>query len=167
MVGIERQRALDLPLGPVGIQAAGHPNIFPTAWITTTWQLSLHIPRSATTTEIWWFSFYDRDATPEVRQMQVMFANHVFGPAGLLEQEDGENWAQATMQTFGEASRRVPQNLTMGLGRGKVIKEGGLARIETQTNEHGQLWTYHAWSQWMKGLAWDDLKTATEPGDVL
>jgi len=43
----------------------------------------------------------------------------------------------------------------------------GLARIETTTNEHGQLWTYHSWAQWMKGLDWDALKASTTPGDVL
>jgi 3-phenylpropionate/trans-cinnamate dioxygenase alpha subunit len=71
------------------------------------------------------------------------------------------------MQTVGIASRRVPHVLKMGAGRGKVIKEHGLARIETTTNEHGQLWTYHAWAQWMKGLDWDSLRTSTTPPDIL
>ena len=154
-------------LGPVGVQVAGHPNIFPTLWVTTTNQVSLRIPRDPQHTEIWWFTFAPVDAPPEVRQLLIGFANHVFGPAGLLEQDDGENWAQATMQTVGIASRRVPHVLKMGAGRGKVIKEHGLARIETTTNEHGQLWTYHAWAQWMKGLDWDSLRTSTTPPDIL
>lgn len=53
----------------------------------------------------------------------------LFGPAGLLEQDDGENWSQATLQTYGVASRQVKQVVNIGLGRGKVIKEHGLARI--------------------------------------
>jgi phenylpropionate dioxygenase-like ring-hydroxylating dioxygenase large terminal subunit len=158
--------ALDA-LGPVGVEVAGHPSIFPTTWITTTHQLSLRIPRGPRQTEIWWYTFVPRDVPPEVRQLIIAFATHVFGPAGLLEQDDGENWAQASEQTLGIASRRMPHVLKMGIGRGKVIKENGLARIETTTNEHGQLWTYHAWSQWMKGLDWDALKTSTTPGDVL
>ena len=154
-------------LGPVGVEVAGHPNIFPTLWITTTNQVSLRIPRGPQQTEIWWFTFVPRSAPPELRQLLVTLATHVFGPAGLLEQDDGENWAQATMQTVGTASRRVPHLLKMGVGRGKVIKEDGLARIETTTNEHGQLWTYHSWAQWMKGLDWPALKAETTPGDVL
>ena len=35
------------------------------------------------------------------------------------------------------------------------------------TRLYGQLWTYHAWAQWMKGLDWDALKASTTPGDVL
>jgi hypothetical protein len=96
-----------------------------------------------------------------------MLCNHVFGPSGLLEQEDGENWGQSTLQTRGSRSKRIPQMLKMDLGRGEVIKDHGLARIEGTTNEHAQLWTYYSWAQWMKGLDWDALKKATTPPDVM
>lgn len=162
----ERPAARDA-LGPVGIRVAGHPNVFPTTWIAFNAQVSLRIPRTPDSTEIWWFTFVDRGLPPAVRRQQVTMANRVFGPAGLLEQDDGENWAQATMQTLGKASQRIPQRLIMGLGRGEVIKEHGLAYIETTTNEHAQLWTYHSWAQWMKGLSWDKLCTATQPPDII
>lgn len=155
-------------LGPVGINVAGHPNIFPTAWITSALpQISLRIPRDPSHTEIWWFTFVDRNLPREMRNFMVTTANRIFGPAGLLEQEDGENWAQATTQTRGIASRRIKHLLNMGLGRGKLIHEGGLARIEGLTSEHAQLWTYYAWAQWMKGLNWDGLRQATTPGDCI
>jgi phenylpropionate dioxygenase-like ring-hydroxylating dioxygenase large terminal subunit len=154
-------------LGPIGIDVDGHPSIFPTVWITTSAQLSLRIPRGPRQTEVWWFTFVDRNATPEERRRQLRRGHLLFGPAGLLEQDDGENWAQSTMQTSGLASGRIPQLLTMGLGQGKVVKEHGLARIEGTTSEHGQLWTYHAWAQWMRGLSWNELRAATEPGDIL
>ena len=155
-------------LGPVGIRVAGHPNIFPTAWATVTNpQISLRIPRDPGHTEIWWFTFVDRNMPREMRDFMVSMANRVFGPAGVLEQDDGENWAQATAQTRGIASRKMKHQLTMGLGRGKIIKEGGLARIDGLTSEHAQLWTYHSWAQWMKGLGWDELKKATTPGDCI
>ena len=45
-------------LGPVGAEVAGHPNIFPTSWVTSvTGQLSLRIPRDPGQTEIWWFTW--------------------------------------------------------------------------------------------------------------
>jgi nitrite reductase/ring-hydroxylating ferredoxin subunit len=155
-------------LGPVGVEVAGHPNIFPTTWVTSvTGQLSLRIPRSPAQTEIWWFTLVDRNLPRETRDFIVTTACRVFGPAGVLEQDDGENWSQATAQTRGVASRRMKHQLTMGLGRGKIIKEGGLARVEGLTSEHGQLWTYHSWAQWMKGLGWDDLLKATTPGDYI
>lgn len=154
-------------LGPVGVTVAGHPSIFPSTWVTTTSQLSLRIPRTPTSTEIWWFSFTDRNMPRELRDFLVTIQTRIFGPAGLLEQDDGENWSQSTMQTHGVASRRVRQLINMGLGRGKVLREQGLARIEGLTSEYGQLWTYHSWAQWMKGLGWDELRDATMPPDVL
>ncbi len=154
-------------LGPVGARSFGHPNIFPNSWITQGLQLSLRIPLSPSSTEIWWFSFVEKSAPPDMRKLQATMASRFFGPAGLLEQEDGENWAQSTMTTHGAASRRVPHLLRMDHGMGKVIREHGLARIEGQTSEHGQMWTYHCWAQWMKGLGWDALRGATEPPDVL
>ncbi|MBV8138183.1 MAG: Rieske 2Fe-2S domain-containing protein [Deltaproteobacteria bacterium] len=155
-------------LGPVGIRVAGHPNIFPNTWVTTGMpQISLRIPRDPGHTEIWWFTFMDRNTPRETRDFMISFANRIFGPAGLLEQDDGENWAQATAQTRGVASRRMKHLLNMGLGRGRIIKEGGLARVETLTSEYAQLWTYNSWAQWMKGLDWNELKNATTPGHCI
>jgi 3-phenylpropionate/trans-cinnamate dioxygenase alpha subunit len=164
----ERPHILEA-LGPVGAIVAGHPNIFPNSWVATgTTQISLRIPRSPGQTEIWWYSFTDRDNPPERRAVDVMVANHIFGPAGLLEQEDGENWSQSTMQTRGMASRRIPQLLRMDLGRGKILRdEQGRARIEGTTNEHAQLWTYAAWAEWMKGSDWETLRANTTPGDFI
>jgi nitrite reductase/ring-hydroxylating ferredoxin subunit len=154
-------------LGPLGVKVGGHPNVFPNLWVTTTSQVSLRIPRGPNQTEIWWFSFVDRTLPEPMQKRQITVQNHVFGAAGLLEQDDGENWGQATMQTHGIASRRRKHLVNMGLGRGKVIREHGIARIETTTNEHAQLWTYYSWAQWMKGLDWDALRIATTPPDVL
>lgn len=155
-------------LGPVGVTVAGHPSIFPNTWVTSApVQLAVRIPRDPTHTEIWWFSFTDRTLPPEMQAFVANIASRVFGPAGVLEQDDGENWAQATTQTHGIASRRVKHHLAMGLGHGQVIHEGGLARIEGLTSEHGQLWTYRAWAKWLEGSDWDDLAAATTPGDLL
>ena len=164
----------DLPkaqedLGPVGVDVAGHPNVFPSAWVSPgSSQMSLRIPRSPTETEVWWFSFVDKNASDEMRMATVNVANHVFGPAGVLEQEDGENWAQSTLQTHGYASRKVPQLLKMDLGRGEVVKDDqGPPRIYGTTSEHAQLWTYAAWDVWMSGCDWDELRERTTPPDVL
>ena len=154
-------------LGPVGVRVAGHPSIFPTTWLTTGAQISLRIPRGPNKTEIWWFTLVDKNVSPEVRRTVVSRANRIFGPSGVLEQDDGENWSQSTLQTHGLASKKLPNLLNMGLGRGQIIKEHGLARIDTTTNEHAQLWTYHSWAQWLKGTSWDELRHATTPGDCL
>ena len=148
-------------LGPVGIEVIGHPNIFPNLWIATSGtQLSLRLPKGPTTTEIWWFTLIEV-ALPEVAQKdQIRTANHTFGPAGLLEQDDGENWDQSTRQTQGVVARRYPLNYAMGLGHGvpQVHPEGGPPFIDSVCSEYSQFWTYRAWAEWMDAESWASLK---------
>ncbi|NMH97361.1 aromatic ring-hydroxylating oxygenase subunit alpha [Pseudonocardia acidicola] len=158
-------------LGPMGRRSIGHTNIFPTLWITPAFnQISLRVPRGPQETEIWWFTFVPREATPDERAMILQRAILTFGPGGALEQEDGENWAQSTLQTRGSASSTIPQLLQMNLGRGKVIHgddDRDPPYIECSINEHGQLWTFASWAEWLSGGDWDELRERTTPPDVI
>lgn len=157
--------------GKAGRGSYGHTNIFPTCsivpWIL---QLGLRVPRGPHETEIWWYSFVKKDASPELRAAQVQRAIYTFGPGGLAEQDDGENWVQSTKQTVGEASGKIPHLLVMDLGQGKVVQDEDSLDppyILASINEHGQLWLYHAWQQWMSGADWSELRRLTTPPDVI
>jgi len=146
-------------LGSVGMEVMGHPNIFPNLWVASSGtQLSLRLPKGPALTEIWWFTLVEAGIPEETRHKQIQNANHVFGPAGLLEQDDGENWDQSTRQTKGVVSRRYPLNFAMGKGRGEVKSDGGVAHVDTVINEHAQFWTYRAWADWMDAESWASLK---------
>lgn len=106
----------------------------------------------------------DSDLSDDQRRKQVNTYNHHFGPAGMFEQEDGENWDQSTRGSLGLVSRRYPLNYSMNLGRGEVIEdELGPPRIETHANEHAQLWFYRSWAEWMASGTWRDLKANHSP----
>lgn len=99
----------------------------------------------------------------------VQMATHLFGPAGLLEQDDGENWSQSTRACTGFAGRELGEFLAMGLGQDRVTTgEGGQRYVETCINEHGQRWFYRAWREWMTGQDWNELQknTAAAVGTV-
>ncbi len=138
-----------------------HPQIFPNFWVTGPGlaQVSMRLPKGPTKTEIWWFTFLDR-TTPQKHGAQLHQAMHSFGPAGMAEQDDGENWGQSTLGAFGTVSRRHPLNYSMGLGRGEIIDdELSPPRIESPSvTEHPQLWHYRAWSEWMAAESWSELK---------
>jgi phenylpropionate dioxygenase-like ring-hydroxylating dioxygenase large terminal subunit len=138
-----------------------HPNIFPNFWITGPGfgQVSMRMPKGPMQTEIWWFTFLDKNAA-EKKQANLQQAIHTFGPAGMLEQEDGENWDQSTRGTVGTVARRFPLNYQMNLGRGEIIEdELSPPRIElNSTSEHPQLWHYRNWAQWMAADSWAELK---------
>ncbi len=145
-------------LGPVGNRSYGHPNIFPNLWIALTNQICLRIPRGPYETELWWFTFMHEEASEETRRMTLFQANHIFGPAGLLEQDDGENWSHSTRGAMGAVTRKRPLNFAMGQGHDQVLDdESGQSRIETVVNEHGQRWTYQSWQEWMLADSWQDL----------
>jgi 3-phenylpropionate/trans-cinnamate dioxygenase alpha subunit len=145
-------------LGPVGSRSLGHPNIFPNLWVTLTRQLCLRIPRGPLETELWWFTLLPKHLSEEQRRFAMHMANHTFGPAGLLEQDDGENWSHSTRGAMGLVSRRRPVNLSMGLGQDEVaVDPSGQSRIETVVNEHGQRWTYRSWQEWMNAASWQEL----------
>ncbi|WP_374348649.1 aromatic ring-hydroxylating dioxygenase subunit alpha [Phenylobacterium sp.] len=155
-----RPKAANDIMGPVGVRSQGHPNIFPNLWITLGgMQLCLRLPRGPEATELWWFTVVPKNAPPEVRHMAVRQAVHLFGPAGLLEQDDGENWSQSTRASHGIASRKLGHTLQMGLGQDEAnIGAGGQQYIETQVNEHGQRWLYRSWVEWLTARNWAELK---------
>ena len=161
---------LEKIMGRAGVRALGHPNIFPNLWITFGGsQMCLRLPRGPQQTELWWFTFVDKNASEESRRSTIQMASHVFGPAGLLEQDDGENWQQCTRGSVGTLNRRYPLHFAMGLGHDEVVLDGGQACIETRVNEHGQRWTYRAWADWMTAKDWPELKahhTAPPTGAV-
>lgn len=147
-------------LGPVGVRCMGHPNIFPNLWISTNGtQLSLRLPRGPFETEIWWFTVVPKAMPEEIKKKQIAFNSHLFGPAGMLEQDDGENWSQSTRTSRGVKSRSYDHNITMGLGHDEVLTDAaGAARVETTISEHAQRWLYTNWMNWMTADDWAELK---------
>jgi phenylpropionate dioxygenase-like ring-hydroxylating dioxygenase large terminal subunit len=152
-------------MGLEGVRSYGHPNIFPNLWITLSGlQMCLRVPRGPSATELWWFTLVPKDAHPQLKRRMVQQASHIFGPAGLLEQDDGDNWSQATRSARGVASRRVGQYIGMGLGHGETADAGGGARyVEGMVSEHGQRWLYRAWTEWMAARDWTELKANQSP----
>lgn len=156
----ERPGALD-ELPSFIADTRGHPNVFPNLWIALSGtQICLRLPRGPGCTEMWWFTLLDNNLTDEQRAARLARTNHTFGPGGFLEQDDGENWVQSTLATHGTFARRHPFNFTMNLGRGEIKQDNSGAHYidGVPVNEHGQLWTYGAWAEWMSAEDWNALK---------
>ncbi len=152
-------------LGEVGRDTRGHPNIFPNLWVASAGtQLSLRLPKGPGKTEVWWFTMVDRNKSQAEQEARSRRGGLVFGPAGMLEQDDGENWEQSTRQTRGVIARRYPLNFGMNLGRGvPTTPAAGPRYIDAAINEHAQLWTYRAWAEWMDAEDWGALKQQRSP----
>ena len=159
-----RPAAAEALLGASGMRSMGHPNIFPNLWVAVGGaQLCLRLPRGPNATELWWFTVLPKGMPEEQRREASRFIARVFGPAGILEQDDGENWSQSTRAGRGVASRKLGHNLQMGLGHGEVEAEHGQPYIEGPLSEHGQRWLYQSWTDWMVAKDWPDLKANHSP----
>jgi phenylpropionate dioxygenase-like ring-hydroxylating dioxygenase large terminal subunit len=135
-----------------------HGNIFPNLWVTGR-QLSLRVPRGPLATEIWWFTVLDADQPEEQYKTALSGAIHGFGPAGMAEQDDGDNWTLGTLGTKSPIGRRKPFNYAANLGRGQIIEdELGPPRIYAAPAENAQLWFYKAWSEWIASSDWRDFE---------
>ena len=83
------------------------------------------------------------------------------GPAGLLEQDDGENWDLSTRGSITYGMRQYPLNYSMAAGHGEIIRDetAPFSRIEGfNVNEHYMRWTYGCWAEWMEARSWPELK---------
>jgi len=147
-------------MGSEGVRSQGHPNIFPNLWVTISGtQMCLRLPRGPSHTELWWYTLVPKAAPPAAKRDIIRRMNHVFGPAGLLEQDDGENWSQSTRSARGVAGRELGQALVMGLGHDEMrVGASGEHYIEGLISEHGQRWLYRAWTDWMSARDWADLQ---------
>ena len=134
-------------------------NVFPNLFVNSgSRELMLRNPLGPTKMEIWKTMLIDRNGPVDSRRLMMRGANRHFGPAGMFEQDDGENWDQSTYGTRGFVSRQYDLNYSMAIGHGElVVDELGPPRIESLSNEHCQLWHYRCWAEYMAAPSWKDL----------
>jgi 3-phenylpropionate/trans-cinnamate dioxygenase alpha subunit len=87
----------------------------------------------------------------EVRE-QYIFS---FGPSGIFEQEDGENWSQCTAATQGWIGRNLEFNYQLGLNHEHSVADalgtglpGTMGGIWSEINQRG---FYKRWAELMAG----------------
>jgi hypothetical protein len=148
-------------LGPVKSRASGcMTNIFPNLFVPmSARQVGIRMPKGPRTSEIWYFTFVDKNAPKEVYDAQRFRSGHQFAAAGMWEQDDGENWEQSTRGQAGFITRKYPLNYQMGLGKNEIIDdEVGAPHVDAFVNENYQMWQYRAWAELMAAESWDEWK---------
>jgi phenylpropionate dioxygenase-like ring-hydroxylating dioxygenase large terminal subunit len=114
-------------------------------------------PRGPGKIEAWSYVIVDKDTPPEIKDVyRVHNLIGQSGPAGMLEQDDGENWNMCTESSMGRVARRYSFNYQLALGRTKQDEDlpGDLAEGTTEQN---QRYFYQRWSDLMSAESWADL----------
>jgi hypothetical protein len=136
-------------------------NVFPNLFVNSgSRELMLRNPLGPTRMEIWKTTLIDRNASPEAQRLQVRSSNRHFGPAGMFEMDDGENWDQSTFGATMRIGRQHDLNYTMALGFDELrnLDPSAPPVAPTLTNEHCQRWHYRCWADYMAAGDWDDLR---------
>jgi phenylpropionate dioxygenase-like ring-hydroxylating dioxygenase large terminal subunit len=148
-------------LGPVRSKVnRSNMNVFPNLFVNSgSRELMLRNPIGPNRIEIWKTTLVDRNAPPEVQRMQIRSSNRHFGPAGMFEMDDGENWDQSTFGARMHVARKNDLNYSMALGLEYPSSlEGTPPLIHTLTNEHCQRWHYRCWAEYMAATSWQELR---------
>ncbi|GAA1382171.1 aromatic ring-hydroxylating dioxygenase subunit alpha [Pseudonocardia kongjuensis] len=147
---------LDLAIEHMGRYRAqeitrGNANLFPNASFSLrSRQIHLWHPRGPEETEIWLITFSDTIMPEDLRREARIAASHHFGPAGMFEQDDGENWEQSTLSCNGVVASSLPLNYQIGRGYEQVVSGEGLPdRLDGIYTEYGQLAMLRRWSALM------------------
>src|SRR4051812_47104808 len=95
-LGVQRGRRTALTVGLV------FPNF---GWVGSS--LRVYQPRGPNQTEMRSYVLVDRDAPQAVKDAIRRGYINTFGPSGMFEQDDGENWTQVTASSRGPLARKL------------------------------------------------------------
>jgi phenylpropionate dioxygenase-like ring-hydroxylating dioxygenase large terminal subunit len=117
--------------------------------------IGLWLPSSPSRTEVWRWLFVPKNAPAAVKDTLREYYLRYAGPAGMVEQDDMENWTAAQAGTQGVIARKYPFNyqLAMGLERSSRPDEwlGDEVSITEDVTEHNQRHFYAHWARLVAG----------------
>src|SRR5690606_22621420 len=106
-------------------------------------------PLSPTKTRIWSWFFAERDLPTEHRQRSYEAYVRTFGPSGIFEQDDMENWEECTRVNAGKIAQRYGLHHGMGLRKQPDPEfPGPGAAYPGSYGERTQLRFYGEWQRW-------------------
>jgi 3-phenylpropionate/trans-cinnamate dioxygenase alpha subunit len=113
-------------------------------------------PRGPEKTEVWTWVLVDKAAPKEIKEMQRLSALRCFGPAGIFEQDDVENWRGCTASGRGWVSRQL--RLNYQLASGEEHREEGLpGEVTGWYSEHDARKFYQRYAQLLAADSWADI----------
>jgi phenylpropionate dioxygenase-like ring-hydroxylating dioxygenase large terminal subunit len=122
-------------------------------------------PNGPAETEMWSYILVDKNAPPEVKEAQVRYHERRWGPNGLIQKDDMENWAVLTQYSKGMMTRRsLRQNAQLALGKPSLHgpSEFGLPGMfhPSPTDENIRRF-YGRWAEVMEAPDWDHMRVSS------
>ena len=112
--------------------------------------LRMEEPLGPTRTRMWSWFMVDKRASPEFRQRSEETYVRTFGPAGIFDQDDMENWEDCTEAAIGPAAKRYSLHHRMGVYRKPDPNwpGPGIGYADSYGEMTQRAW-YGEWLRWM------------------
>ena len=112
--------------------------------------LRLEVPLSPTRTRMYsWFAI-DKAAPADYRKSSYETYVRTFGPAGIFDQDDMENWEECTAAARGPAAKRYALHHKMGIGR--AVDPSWAGPGTCYGDSYGEM-TQRAWyAEWLRRM---------------
>lgn len=139
-----------------GPMTTAHATVFPNfSYLPVNGSIRVWHPRGTDEIEIWAWTVLDKSMPEEVREAQRLYNLRTFGPSGIFEQDDGENWSEIQAISRGWRTNTVPLNYQMGLGS---EREDGVhpGRTSGLYSDAAGRQFYRRWAELMNTPAWHE-----------
>ena len=101
--------------------------------------------------------FVDKAAPQEIKDALRVTGLRAFGPSGVLEQDDMDNWEECTRTNRGTVTRRHSLNYQMGLGHDRFDEELGAWASDFKLSDSNPRYFYQRWARLMQADSWDQV----------
>ena len=142
-----------------------HHTVFPNMSWLSSGTLRMWHPRGPEKLEIWAFVFMDSAASQDAKDLYRVASMQSFGVSGLFEQADMDNWRQCTDSGRSPIARRVPQNISMGVGHDgphSIFSGTVAANVNTEVVQRSY---YVRWEEMMRAKSWKDITIEPRTGN--
>lgn len=107
--------------------------------------------------EMWTWAMVDKEMSDELKQVILDNVSRTFGPAGMFDNDDGDNLQAATEQSRGWRSRQMDLYTNMAIGGEHSREEMPGVISEGLVCEQNQRYVYRRWLEMMKADSWADI----------
>ncbi|MFD5259184.1 SRPBCC family protein [Streptomyces bobili] len=134
----------------------GHATVFPNfSYLPVNGSIRVWHPKGPDKMEVWAWTIVDKSMPAEVREAQRLYNLRTFGPSGIFEQDDGENWSEVQAISHGFITNGIALNYQMGMDSEREDGRHPGPTSELYSDAAGRAF-YGRWRQLMNTPAWHE-----------
>jgi len=143
------------------------PHMFPNTGSTVGRMIRVMHPQGPAESEMWSYIFVDKAMPAEVKEAVVRFYERRWGPNGMIQKDDMENWYVQTRYSKGYMTRwALHQNNQLGMSNPSLHGPStfGLpGMFHPQPTDENYRRFFERYAQYMDSKSWDELLIKDSP----